>query len=67
MAGITPEYQIIRGGTDGARLSEMGIPTPNIFTGGYNYHSRFEWACLESMEKTVHTLVYLCGLWGENN
>lgn len=47
--GIIPVYHPIRGGTDGSRLSEMGIPTPNIFTGGHNYHSRQEWASLEQM------------------
>jgi tripeptide aminopeptidase len=62
-AGMEPVRQIIRGGTDGARLSEMGIPTPNIFTGGHNYHSRFEWACLETMGSACETLIHLAGLW----
>ena len=48
-AGITPEMTSIRGGTDGARLTAMGIPAPNIFSGGFNYHSRYEWACTEYM------------------
>lgn len=64
-AGFAPVRQIIRGGTDGARLSEMGIPTPNIFTGGHNYHSRFEWACLETMTGACETLVHLAGLWAD--
>ena len=63
LAGVTPVQKIIRGGTDGSRLSEMGIPTPNVFTGGYNYHSRFEWASLSTMDKAVKTIVYLCQLW----
>ncbi len=55
----------IRGGTDGSRLTEMGIPTPNIFTGGHNYHSRFEWASLSEMEAAVETLVQLVRLWSD--
>ena len=61
--GITPTFSPIRGGTDGSRLTEMGIPTPNVFTGGHNFHSRSEWASLEQMEaasKTVIELVKLC-------
>ncbi len=63
LTGLTPREKPIRGGTDGARLTEMGIPTPNIFTGGYNYHSRLEWASLTGMEKAAETLVHLAGLW----
>ncbi|MBR1402986.1 MAG: peptidase T [Treponema sp.] len=59
-AGIEPVFTPIRGGTDGSRLTEMGIPTPNIFTGGHNYHSRTEWASLEQMEKATEILIYLC-------
>jgi tripeptide aminopeptidase len=58
-AGIEPVLKPIRGGTDGSRLTEMGIPTPNVFTGGHNYHSRTEWASLDQMELTVRTLVEL--------
>ena len=58
-AGVEPELVPIRGGTDGSRLTEMGIPTPNIFTGGHNFHSRTEWASLEQMEKAVEVLVNL--------
>jgi tripeptide aminopeptidase len=65
-AGVEPKRQIIRGGTDGSRLSEMGIPTPNIFTGGHNYHSRFEWAGLETMTEAAETLIHLVRLWAEN-
>ncbi|MCF6334959.1 MAG: ATP-binding protein, partial [Spirochaetales bacterium] len=64
-AGVTPVRDIIRGGTDGSRLSEMGIPTPNIFTGGHNYHSRYEWASVNTMIRTVDTIVNLIKFWGE--
>lgn len=59
-AGVEPVFTPIRGGTDGSRLTEMGIPCPNIFTGGHNYHSRTEWASLEQMQKTVEILINLC-------
>jgi tripeptide aminopeptidase len=62
-AGVEPVMKPIRGGTDGSRLTEMGIPTPNIFTGGYNYHSRHEWASLGEMSLAVATLQNLIGLW----
>ena len=65
LSGAVWEPKIIRGGTDGARLSEMGIPAPNVFTGGYNYHSRFEWAALSSMAKASCTIINLIMLWGE--
>lgn len=55
--GVTPEIKPIRGGTDGARLSFMGLPTPNIFTGGENYHGKYEFACLETMEKAVEVIL----------
>lgn len=64
-AGIEPRIKPIRGGTDGSRLTEMGIPTPNIFTGGHNYHSRREWASLEQMTNMLKTLLELTQLWGE--
>jgi tripeptide aminopeptidase len=64
-AGTEPEYRIIRGGTDGARLSELGVPTPNVFTGGHNYHSRQEWAAVPAMVRAVQTAVHLCRLWAE--
>ena len=56
-AGIQPNIEPVRGGTDGARLSYMGLPTPNIFTGGHNFHSKFEFIVLESMLKTVEVIV----------
>lgn len=57
--GIEPKVSPIRGGTDGARLSFMGLPCPNICTGGHNYHGRFEYVCVESMEKITKLLVKL--------
>lgn len=63
--GVEPERRIIRGGTDGSRLSEMGIPTPNVFTGGYNFHSRLEWASLNTMVEAAETAINLIRLWGE--
>lgn len=66
-AGVIPTRNIIRGGTDGSRLSEMGIPTPNVFTGGHNYHSRFEWVSLSTMMKTVEVLKGLIELWSHEN
>jgi tripeptide aminopeptidase len=55
--GITPNIKPIRGGTDGARLSYMGLPCPNIFTGGHNYHGKYEFIPLESMEKAVQVIL----------
>jgi tripeptide aminopeptidase len=63
--GIEPKYASIRGGTDGSRLSEMGLPTPNLSTGMHNYHSPLEYACLEEMETAVKVLVELAQLWGK--
>ncbi len=64
-AGAEPHSKPIRGGTDGSRLTEMGIPTPNIFTGGHAYHSRFEWASAAEMVLAVDTLLELVKLWAE--
>ena len=58
-AGVAIVEKPIRGGTDGSRLTEMGIPCPNIFTGGHNYHSRTEWASLEQMQKASEVLINL--------
>ncbi|HAN17262.1 MAG: peptidase T [Bacteroidetes bacterium GWC2_33_15] len=55
--GVKPEIKPVRGGTDGARLSYMGLPCPNIFTGGHNYHGKYEYAVLESMEKSVQVIL----------
>lgn len=57
--GIVPKVQPIRGGTDGARLSFMGLPCPNLCTGGHNYHGRYEFVCVESMRKIVDLLLKL--------
>ena len=58
--GITPIIQPIRGGTDGARLSFMGIPCPNLFTGGHNFHGPYEYIPVSSMEKAVDVIVTIC-------
>ena len=55
--GITPIIEPIRGGTDGSKISFMGIPTPNIFAGGENMHGRFEYVSLQTMERAVDTIV----------
>lgn len=55
--GIEPIIKPVRGGTDGARLSFMGLPCPNIFTGGQNYHGRYEYLPLRSMEKAMKVIV----------
>lgn len=55
--GITPVIEPIRGGTDGSQLSYMGLPTPNLFTGGANFHGPFEYASIDVMEKAVQTIV----------
>ncbi len=65
--GLTPEPRVIRGGTDGSRLSEMGVPTPNVFTGGHNYHSRLEWAAVPAMVKATETVLHLVELWSEQS
>ncbi len=62
-AGIEPVFPPIRGGTDGSRLTEMGIPTPNIFTGGHSYHSRYEWASLKQMVRATEILIQLAQVW----
>lgn len=60
--GVTPIIRPIRGGTDGARLSYMGLPCPNIFNGGHNYHGRYEFIPVESMEKAVQVIVRIAEL-----
>lgn len=60
MAGVTPIEKPIRGGTDGARLSFMGLPCPNIFTGGGNFHSRYEYVSLDSMARAVEVILNIC-------
>jgi len=55
--GVTPKVKPIRGGTDGSRLSYMGLPCPNIFAGGHNFHGRFEFVPVQSMEKAMQVIV----------
>lgn len=64
-AGMSPVRGSIRGGTDGARLSFMGLPCPNIFAGGHAFHSPIEWVSSQDMEKAVATIVELAKLWEE--
>ena len=64
-AGVQPIVKPIRGGTDGSRLSYMGLPCPNLFTGGMNFHGKFEYISLDSMYRSVQTLVNLVKLWAE--
>jgi tripeptide aminopeptidase len=64
-AGTEPVRTIIRGGTDGSRISAMGLPTPNIFTGGQNYHSVKEWASVQDMAAAAATVVELVRVWAE--
>ena len=66
-AGLAPEWKPIRGGTDGSKLTAAGLPTPNIFTGGQNYHCKNEWASVYGMEKAVETVVNLVQLWAEKS
>lgn len=61
-AGVTPKVQPIRGGTDGAQLSFKGLPCPNIFAGGENFHGRYEFVAIPSMEKAVNVIVNICKL-----
>jgi tripeptide aminopeptidase len=64
-AGLDPRIEPIRGGTDGSRLSFMGLPTPNIFAGEHNFHSRYEWISTSDMHKAVEVIVELCQVWEE--
>jgi len=66
-SGLQPEWTPIRGGTDGSRLTENGLPTPNIFTGGANYHSRTEWVNVWGMEKAVETILNLIQIWVDHS
>jgi tripeptide aminopeptidase len=63
--GIEWRLKPIRGGTDGSRLTELGIPTPNIFTGGRNFHSRLEWVSVSEMCAACKLVIELIRLWGE--
>lgn len=64
-AGVEPKIRAIRGGTDGARLSYEGLPCPNIFAGGHNFHGPYEFVPVQSMEKAVEVIVNIAGLTGE--
>jgi tripeptide aminopeptidase len=63
--GRTGKRTIVRGGTDGSRLTELGLPTPNLSCGGHNPHSPLEWACLDEMVESVEWLVALAEVWGK--
>ena len=65
--GIEPIRKAIRGGTDGARLSFMGLPTPNLWAGGQNFHSLKEWVSLDWMARSVETMVQILNVWTEKN
>ncbi len=64
-AGVAPIIKPIRGGTDGSRLSYMGLPCPNLYTGGMNFHGKFEYVSLDTMYRSVQTLVNLVKLWAK--
>jgi tripeptide aminopeptidase len=64
-AGLDPKIEPIRGGTDGSRLSFMGLPTPNIFAGEHNFHSRYEWISTSDMHQAVDVIIELCKVWEE--
>jgi tripeptide aminopeptidase len=63
--GVEPHTKVIRGGTDGARLTYMGLLTPNLFAGGEAFHSKIEWVPVQVMEKAVETIVHLSAVWAE--
>ncbi|WP_207424538.1 peptidase T [Desertivirga brevis] len=66
-AGMEPKLQSIRGGTDGSRLSFMGLPCPNIFAGEHAFHSKHEWISVQDMQKAVDTIIHLAVLWEEKS
>lgn len=65
LTGIEPTMRQVRGGTDGSQLTYMGLPTPNLFDGGSNAHSRLEWASVQWMQKAVEMVLNLCELWSK--
>jgi tripeptide aminopeptidase len=65
--GVTPIIKPIRGGTDGSQLSFMGLPCPNIFAGGHNFHGKYEYVPVESMQKAAEVIVKICELVGRKN
>jgi tripeptide aminopeptidase len=66
-SGLVPRWVPIRGGTDGSRLTEKGLPCPNIFTGGQNYHGPTEWLSVDGLEKSLETVVNICTIWVEKS
>jgi tripeptide aminopeptidase len=62
LAGVEPRIKAIRGGTDGAQLSFKGLPCPNIFAGGMNFHSRYEYVPIQTMQKAMMTIVNIAAL-----
>lgn len=66
-AGMQPIRRSIRGGTDGSRLSFMGLPCPNIFAGGHAFHGKQEWVSVQDMEKSVKTILHIAALWEERS
>ena len=65
LAGLEPDHNPIRGGTDGARLSFMGLPTPNLGTGGYSFHGPYEHITAECLEKSAEIIENIIKLWAE--
>ena len=65
--GVAPKVKPIRGGTDGAQLSFKGLPCPNIFAGGVNFHGPYEFVSIQSMEKAMEVVVKICELVGNYN
>ena len=66
-AGVTAQLRPIRGGTDGSRLTARGLPTPNLFTGGHNFHGKLEFNSRKGLEKSTETLVHLVQIWAERS
>jgi tripeptide aminopeptidase len=66
-AGLKARTMSIRGGTDGSRLSFMGMPCPNIFAGEHAFHSKQEWVSVQDMQKAAETIIHLCMIWEENS
>jgi len=64
-AGLHAKLCSIRGGTDGSRLSFMGLPCPNIFAGEHAFHGKQEWVSVQDMQKAVETILHLCMVWEE--
>jgi tripeptide aminopeptidase len=65
--GIEPIHSLVRGGTDGSRFSEKGLPCPNLYTGGHDYHSLREWLCVADMGAATETIVHLAQIWAERS